>query len=77
MATIRDRGDLEASAEWDGTKAVRFQIDGNDLVSVVDIDWTSGSARVLVFASTHENADVIFEGHVNVFAHDTNTPDAD
>lgn len=67
---------MEADAEWEGTKAVRFQLDGNDLVNVIDIDIDSGDARIMVFASTAQDAEVIFEGTVNVKAH-LEDPEAD
>jgi hypothetical protein len=60
---------VQADAEWEGAKAVRFQLDGNDLVNVVDVDRDTGDARIMVFASTAPDAEVIFEGTVNIRAH--------
>ncbi len=61
---------LTADAEWEGTKAIRFQIDGNDLVSVTGIDPQTGQAEIIVYASTHPDADVVWRGAVNILAHE-------
>jgi hypothetical protein len=60
---------LVADAEWQGTKAVSFQIDGNDLVSVIDIDRETGDAEIVVWESTASDAAVAWRGRVNLLAH--------
>lgn len=58
---------LEAGVE-DYGDGWAFQIAGTDMVHIVDID-DQGNALVRVFASTLPEAEVIFEGRVNVTAH--------
>lgn len=61
--------DLSAEAEWEGTQDVRFQIDGNDLISIRDIDYETGEATVIVYAGTRADAPILFSGTVNVLSH--------
>jgi hypothetical protein len=62
------RINLEADSDWqDGN--LYFQIDGNDVMSITDIDTETGDAIVIVHASTHPNATTLFTGHINIKAH--------
>lgn len=45
--------------------SVAFHVDGNDLVHICEID-REGNAFVIVFASAHPDAEVIFSGQINV-----------
>lgn len=60
--------DIEPEVEWYDSDSIAFQIDGNDLVHVSEID-DEGNATIRVFASTEREATVLFEGTVNVFKH--------
>jgi hypothetical protein len=52
----------------DGRSAI-LQVDGNDLVHIADIDKDTGTARITVFESSHEHAEVLYRGVVNVRGH--------
>ncbi|MFE6966839.1 hypothetical protein ACFVAJ_17145 [Agromyces sp. NPDC057679] len=60
---------MEVTTDWPGSSAMTLQVEGNDLVSVTDIDWETGGAWIKVYESTHPDAAIIFEGRVNLAAH--------
>jgi len=47
------------------TRSVAFQVDGQDLVHVSEIDG-DGNAIVIVYESSHPDAEVLFTGRINV-----------
>lgn len=47
---------------------VCFQVDGNDIVHIEREPGTDGMAHIVVFASSHPEAEVLFEGRLNVTA---------
>lgn len=47
-------------------KRFYLQIDGNDIVSITDIDREAGTALVTVHKSTHPDADTAWQGWVNI-----------
>lgn len=49
-------------------RSVAFHVDGHDLVHISEID-ADGNAFVIVFASSHPQAEVLFTGRINVSAH--------
>lgn len=63
------RDDLDAQVDWPNGRSLAFQVDGNDLVHVNDIDHETGDASVTVFASTDPQAPIIFQGTVNIRQH--------
>jgi hypothetical protein len=50
------------------TASVAFTVDGHDLVHISEID-ANGSAFVIVYESSHPDAEVLFSGRINVNAH--------
>ena len=50
------------------SRSVAFQVDGHDLVHVSEID-ANGNAIVIVYESSHPDAEVLFTGRINVAAH--------
>lgn len=60
---------LEGQVDWVKATWCAFQIDGQDLVHVRDMNRETGEATIVVFASTAGDADRIFEGVVNIAAH--------
>lgn len=50
-----------------GASSVAFHVDGHDLVHISEIDQ-DGNAFVIVFASSHPDAEVLFTGRINVAA---------
>jgi hypothetical protein len=58
-------GDLDWSADEDGDNGVQLQVDGNDIVSITDV-MTDGKAHVVVWASSHPDSAIAWEGFVNV-----------
>ena len=46
-------------------RSVAFQVDGQDLVHISEID-SDGNAFVIVFESSHPDAEVLFTGRINV-----------
>ncbi|MGV8965383.1 MAG: hypothetical protein ACOH2F_03815 [Cellulomonas sp.] len=61
-----DCDELEPGAEWISGDSFAFQVRGNDLVHVSDIDDLTGEAVIRVFAGTDSSAPVIFSGTVNL-----------
>lgn len=57
---------LEFRADWLDSHGVAFQVDGQDLVHITDIDSETGIATVTVFSSSHPDATVLFTGEINV-----------
>jgi flagellar basal body rod protein FlgC len=55
-----------------GPSSVAFMVDGQDLVHISEID-RDGNAFVIVYASSHPDAEVLFTGHINVAARPTDT----
>jgi flagellar basal body rod protein FlgC len=49
------------------TRSVAFQVDGQDLVHISEID-SDGNAFVIVFESSHPDAEVLYTGRINVSA---------
>jgi hypothetical protein len=68
MSIAFDTDPFEIGAEWIDSNSLAFQIEGNDLVHVSDID-TDGTATITVFTSSHPDASIVFTAQVNVFAH--------
>jgi hypothetical protein len=55
------------------TRSVAFHVDGHDLVHITEID-ADGNAFVIVYASSHPDAEVLFTGRINVAAHSVGRP---
>jgi hypothetical protein len=67
-ASTSDTGVVELDIHGYG-KGAALQIDGNDLVHLTDISPDDGTARLTVFASSHEKAPILWAGTVNLTAH--------
>lgn len=50
------------------TASVAFTVDGHDLVHISEID-SDGNAFVIVYESSHADAEVLFSGRININAH--------
>ncbi|WP_159601432.1 hypothetical protein [Agromyces humi] len=58
--------ELEAEIDWDDPTTLAVQVNGSDLIRIIDIDETTGFAEIVVYTSTDEKAPVLFRGRVNV-----------
>ncbi len=67
-ATTSETGVVELDVHGYG-KGAALQIDGNDLVHLTDISPDDGTARLTIFASSHEKAPILWTGTVNLTAH--------
>lgn len=58
----------EGALSWGidgGDDDVQLQVDGNDVVSISDVR-TDGKAHIIVWASSHPDSTIAWEGYVNV-----------
>lgn len=60
-----ESGDLDWRTDEDGNNGVQLQVDGNDVVSITDV-MTDGKAHIIVWASSHPDSVIAWEGTINV-----------
>lgn len=64
MSKRIEEGDLSWGTDG-GDDDVQLQVDGNDVVSISDVR-TDGTAHIIVWASSHPDSVIAWEGYVNV-----------
>lgn len=65
MSKRIEGGDLDWATDEDGNNGVQLQVDGNDVVSITDV-MDDGKAHIIVWASSHPDSTIAWEGFVNV-----------
>lgn len=64
MSKRIEDGALDWGVDTDGDSA-QLQVDGNDVVSISHIS-TNGKAHIIVWATSHPDSTIAWEGYVNV-----------
>jgi hypothetical protein len=69
MTTQADKDwltNLGPGVEWINDEAFGFQVDGNDLVQISNIDPSTGMAQIRVYSSVDPDAEIICEDIVQL-----------
>jgi hypothetical protein len=64
MSKRIEDGELRWDVDMDGDSA-QLQVDGHDIVSISDVR-TDGKAHIIVWATSHPDSTIVWEGYVNV-----------
>lgn len=58
--------DIEPRVEWLKGNEFVLQVDGNDLAQISGINPETGTAHMIVWATTHPDSTIAWQGPVNV-----------